>query len=612
LYEVYHAEEIEEAKNYFFKVKVHVILLDLNLKNTKGRESFDQIKKLNMHIPVIVLTGLRDLELESYLIKAGAQDYIPKNRITSFNLSASIFHAIERQKQMNEIFQSDSSNIVDNIKPKVLVVDDKKENITSMKVALKRIDAEIYTALSGNEALALMLDNEFAVVLLDVQMPIMDGFETATFIRSNEATKNTPIIFISAINKDEIYISKGYESGAIDYLFKPINVDILISKVNVFIGLYISNKRNNMSLLNSLKEAKLELEEKNKELEFLAKNDTLTKLANRYCFEREINAELAASKRHKRIFALLLIDIDNFKWINDNFGHDNGDIVLKHIAEILNSVVRKDDFAARIGGDEFAIVLSSITKFGDAGDVATKIMKYLRKQLLCSGHRIDVSVSIGISVYSDNINDIKDMVKQADIAMYKAKNSGRNCFKYYSEEIDLQYNRINVIKTELNKALERNELTVLFQPIMDLRNNRIIGVESLLRWNNSELGDVSPNEFISIAEETGAINSIGFWVIEETMKMVRSSYKNGIKDFFYSINLSPVQLENDDFSDELLAIIKKYKPFSNRIDFELTESSLSKFLKSSEMECLNFLQDSSFNSTIKFFRTQTQYSVHAS
>lgn len=322
-------------------------------------------------------------------------------------------------------------------KVNVLIVDDKKENLIVLESILENLNINIIKATSGNEALGYLLDYEFAVVLLDVQMPDMDGFELAEIMRSREITANIPIIFVTAINKEQEYVFKGYDLGAVDYLFKPIiEPKIILSKVNVFIDIFKQRKQIVEQALilekkiEELEKIKNELKVANSILEDLSYIDNLTGIANRRSLESYFSKVLRNSVREKYSIAIMMLDIDFFKGYNDNYGHVQGDYCLREVAQCIKSTLKRPlDFVARYGGEEFIVVLSNTDESGYIS-VAENIKNNIEN--LKISHEFSevskyVTVSIGVVTLQPSAEDtLYGIVEKADFALYNAKNSGRN------------------------------------------------------------------------------------------------------------------------------------------------------------------------------------------
>ncbi|MPM71659.1 Sensor histidine kinase RcsC [bioreactor metagenome] len=320
----------------------------------------------------------------------------------------------------------------------ILIVDDRVENLLVLESLLEHMECNIIKATSGNEALGLMLEQEFALVLLDVQMPDMDGFETAELMKMNSKTRYVPIIFVTAISKEERCIFKGYEVGAVDYLFKPIEPVILQSKVKVFLEL-CNQKRivEEQALLLQIKLKELsDLKEANFKLENLSLSDGLTGISNRRAFDNYIDKSLRNCMRSEKPISLIMADIDYFKAYNDNYGHLQGDDCLIKVAKGLTSSVKRPlDFVARYGGEEFAIILPETDENG-AMIIAEKVKEAIGSLNIPHEHSNVapyITLSLGlVSLWPDKSYSISEFIDCADKALYEAKFKGRNQISTYS------------------------------------------------------------------------------------------------------------------------------------------------------------------------------------
>jgi len=318
---------------------------------------------------------------------------------------------------------------------KILIVDDKPANLLAMQALLEGVGAELLTAASGQEALAMTLEHEFALVLLDVQMPEMDGFEAATLMRGMKQTRHLPIIFVTAISKEDEHVFKGYDAGAIDYLFKPVNPVILRSKVDIFLKIHHQQRlleKKTMELDQKVEELlvlKAQLEEANQQLNELSRTDTLTGLANRRQFKEVLASEWRRAMRNGQPLTLIMADIDAFKSYNDTYGHLAGDECLRKIAATLRSpLMRPSDLAARFGGEEFVILLPGTDREGGL-HIAESIRRDVEKLAVThAGGCIGVvTMSFGVAslIPHSDLVDL-DLVCAADKALYMAKEAGRN------------------------------------------------------------------------------------------------------------------------------------------------------------------------------------------
>lgn len=322
--------------------------------------------------------------------------------------------------------------MINSDKPNILIVDDRPENLLVLESILEPINCNIIKATSGNKALSLMLDYDFALVLLDVQMPEMDGFETAELMKCRENTKYIPIIFVTAISKEQRCIFMGYEVGAVDYLFKPIEPIILQSKVKVFLEIYNQNKiiEENKSLLELKIKELMELQEKNSELMNLSIRDGLTGISNRRRFDEYINMCWKNSIRSKKSLSLIMTDIDYFKLYNDTYGHVEGDGCLIKVAQTISKCLKRPiDFVARYGGEEFVIVLPETNLDGAikvAEDIRTSI-EDIKIEHINSKISKYVTVSLGVVTIQPSLTDnLIEFIDAADKALYNAKKTGRN------------------------------------------------------------------------------------------------------------------------------------------------------------------------------------------
>ncbi|WP_439641119.1 diguanylate cyclase domain-containing protein [Nevskia sp.] len=320
--------------------------------------------------------------------------------------------------------------------PKILIVDDHAPNRLALRRLLARSGAELIEADSGNQALAACLDHDFALILLDVNMPEMDGFEVAELLGDDEGSRDTPIIFISAAY-DDLHRLRGYGSGAVDYIAKPVNETILKSKVAVFLELY-RRKSELQDALEQLSQHMRALEREvalRRETEKLAwhraSHDVLTDLPNRMLFMDRLDSAIERSRRHQRKFGLAYIDIDGFKPVNDTHGHPVGDELLKAIADRLRGLLRTEDTVARLGGDEFAVILESLDEGEAAGlRVCEVIVHDLRRPYRLDSAlgpvTVTIGASVGLAMFPPHGDNREQLIRAADEAMYAAKRAGRN------------------------------------------------------------------------------------------------------------------------------------------------------------------------------------------
>lgn len=449
---------------------------------------------------------------------------------------------------------------------KILVADDSKTTLSLISNSLEKLGHEVIVASTGQQAVDMFQINHPELIILDVIMEGIDGFECAKRIRAINPDDWIPIIFLSGAVDDE-NIAKGINVGGDDYLTKPFNEITLSAKIKA---------------MQRIAEMRKKLFETTKNLSHLSAIDSLTGIYNRFQFDRSIKEKIAHAEHYQRNMAVLFLDLDNFKSINDGLGHNVGDLILIEFPKVLKSCLRLDDFIARIGGDEFAIILCDYENKQALEGIAKKIIQSMEKPYLFNGNEIYFTTSIGIACYPEAGSDPAILVKNADIAMYHAKNLGRNTFQFYTNELNHIHNKKIFLENSLKFAVEKNQLFLNYQPIFSLKTKKIVKLEALLNWNNPEIGLIPPDIFIPIAEEYGMIETIGEWVLKTVCEQGEKWQKSNHKDIKLSVNISPQQLLQKNISKVISDILKKtsFKPES--LELELTETSaviLSEFFK---------------------------------
>lgn len=309
-----------------------------------------------------------------------------------------------------------------------------------------------------------------------------------------------------------------------------------------------------------------------KEIKFMAHYDHLTKLPNRFLFEDRVNQAINLSKRTGNYISIIFLDLDNFKKVNDTIGHMGGDELLKKVAKKLNEVIRDTDTVARFGGDEFIIMSNNITDYKMVTNIADKIMKIFSNLFIVNGQEFLITASAGIAVYPLDGKNSDNLVKNADIAMYEAKNKGKNRYVLCTKEIKTEMKTNLELSKDLNRALERKEFVIYYQPQIDLVTNKIIGVEALLRWIHPERGVISPEIFIPIAEESSLINNIGEWVLKTACIQNKKWQDMGLNHVVVAVNISAVQIMDPKIVDKIENIIKETGLDPKYLELEITEN----------------------------------------
>jgi len=327
-----------------------------------------------------------------------------------------------------------------------------------------------------------------------------------------------------------------------------------------------------LAVLNKLQQTESELQQ-------LSHYDPLTHLANRAQFEEELKREIARAIRFDRKLGLISLDVDFFKKINDNLGHEIGDNVLKEVAHRLRSAVRTEDIIAHTGGDEFAAILTEIGSPHDAGIVAHRIVDMMSKPFEIAGNNINLGVSIGIACFPEAGKNAGEMYKNADIALTSAKNLGRGNYQFFTVALQERHAKRLELEAELHFALERNEFYLEYQPRFELASKKMVGMEALLRWKHPSKGIVAPSEFIPIAEETGLIVPIGRWVLQNACKQY-GEWKNKYNHLnaTLAVNVSPRQFQHNNFINWVMQAVEDNNIQANNLELEITESAVTTYL----------------------------------
>ncbi len=336
----------------------------------------------------------------------------------------------------------------------------------------------------------------------------------------------------------------------------------------------------------------------------LARTDGLTGLANRTTFVDRLRQAFSATKRGAHPFAVLYLDVDRFKDVNDTLGHPAGDLLLREVSERLKANTRESDVAARLGGDEFAILQTEMDDPARAGELAGKLLHALAEPYTLGGNDVHVTVSIGIAVYGPETADADALLAQADLALYRAKEQGRNQYRFHTDDLDTQVRERVNLTAELRQAFEKGELELYYQPQVEVHSGLIVGVEALLRWKHPTRGILLPNDFLSTAEQSGIIMPLGHWVLDNACGQMRQWSNEGVAPPVMTINLSLIQLKNArDLVTDVAGVLKKWELPATRLEFDVTEATLAQ-LKWTHNDVLTQLRRLGANIAIDDFGTE--------
>lgn len=458
----------------------------------------------------------------------------------------------------------------------VLIVDDDKVNLVLLEGILKSLDVNVVRAQSGREAIDHVGRHDFAVILLDIMMPGLDGFETAEILRSQDHSQHIPIIFVTAISKEQHHVFKGYELGAVDYMFKPVNPDILKSKVNVFVDLH-RNKRKLEEKTYELERTIERLKKSEESLTHQAMHDALTDLPNRLlCQDRIRHAMERVSRRDNYHYAVAFMDIDRFKVVNDSLGHSFGDTVLREVGAKAIQCVRSLDTVSRFSGDEFVILMEELTSPREAIQIMKRLRESFREPMEVSGHVIQLTMSLGIVLSPATYERPEDILQHANIALHQAKVEGGDRIRVFNERMLQQAIQQMTIESELRRAIAQDEFIVHYQPLVSLKDSKAVGFEALTRWLHPKRGLVSPGMFIPLAEETGLIIPIGQEVLAKASMMMAEMQASlpDSQDLYLSVNLSAKQFSQTDLVDQIQRSLAASGLPPERLNLEITETAV--------------------------------------
>lgn len=462
----------------------------------------------------------------------------------------------------------------------ILIVDDTIENLVFLANVLESEGYLVRKARSGKMALRAVQETIPDLILLDIRMPDMDGYELCRRLKAEPMTHAVPVMFLSALDETADKV-KAFEVGASDYMTKPFQVDeILVRTQN---QLLLKSALNTVQQLNQRLEDKVrertqQLEQANQQLMEMAYHDDLTQLPNRALLNECLARALESMQGDPDYqFAVMFLDCDRFKLVNDSFGHAIGDTLLIEIAQRLSACLGPEDTLARFGGDEFVILINNIAAPEAASAIAQSLLDALQPSFWLNDREIFINASIGIVMSDAQPYDSPEhMLRDADAAMYGAKNQGRARYSFFTPAMQQASAQLLAIESELHRALQRGELQPYYQPIMDLRQQTIVGVEVLCRWQHPERGLLTPDCFIPIAEETHLIVDLGYALLASACAQLQQWQAAQIvsDNFYLSFNVSARQLTQVDFPEQVVNCLVRHGLSPHHLHLEITESGI--------------------------------------
>ncbi len=466
----------------------------------------------------------------------------------------------------------------DSQKANILIVDDTPANLHLLSEALREQDYKVRAVTSGEMALRAVSTILPDLILLDISMPVMDGYEVCKQLKSNKETSDIPVIFLSAYDGSENK-ERALEIGGVDYICKPFQLSEVLLRVRNHLQLQFSRneiQRLNRCLEQQVQERTAQLQSEIKKQQYLATHDTLTGLPNRSFFINALEESIADQHKSNSLYAVLFLDFNRFKLINDSLGHIVGDRMLVQITRRLESCLSSKDLLARLGGDEFTILIEDIEDEAEAVRIAKRITKSLKDPFKIDSKEIVMCASIGIVIGTTDYLSSDTIIRDADTAMYRAKRNPNSNYQIFVSDMHDEAQQILQLEISLRKAIKRNEFCLYYQPIFSCISNELVGFEALIRWNHPEKGFISPVDFIPVAEDTGLIIPIGMWVLKEACQQLKrwTEKYTECDRLTMSVNLSAKQFSQKDLITSIEKLLQKTGLDSHRLKLEITESAL--------------------------------------
>ena len=557
-YQVELAKSGGEAITKLQDFDYQLALLDLQMPGIDGFEVLDFIKQAELDLEVIVISGKTSFSAVKDVLRLGAYDFIrkpynPEELLTTVN------HGIEhywrkRQLLRNEQFQTESERMhrfIVNNSPDFIYILDAQGVFTYVN--------DMVEELLGYKRDELLGRHFSSIIHSHNAVEISNFFSERR--AGDRATHSIEMRLLVNQSNNRVKCLDNYE---------------LIVELNA-IGMYEEHDSGKKTFIGTLGCARDISERKRSEarISYQAYHDLLTRLPNRLLFDDRMNQAFAHARRSEQKFALLFMDLDRFKSINDTFGHMMGDRVLQQVSERILGCLRAEDTLSRFGGDEFCLLLPNISSKESVAAVAEKILKTVRQPFSINNHELYLSMSLGIAIYPDAGKTEETLLKSADIAMYHIKAKGKDGYCFYTGTMSSDSDYLSV-EQEMYYALEKKQFQVFFQPKVDSSSHIIVGMEALLRWQHPQRGLLYPGDFIAAAEESKLIIPIGIWVLRNVCEEIVRWRQKNLPEIKVSLNISPVQLEQDDFVERFIQTLQEFKLSADIFEIEITEQGLLK------------------------------------
>jgi diguanylate cyclase (GGDEF)-like protein/PAS domain S-box-containing protein len=542
--ELTHVASISEAEKHLSQREVDIILLDLRLPDGHGLGALRRARAAAPRVPLVVLTGLDDESLAAQALQEGAQDYLIKGEIETRGLLRALHYAIERKSLEDALFiERERAEVTLNCIGDAVVCTDIAGNVTSLNLV-----ADKMTGWTRQEAAGRPISDVFR--LLDV---------TSREIIANPTAMDVAQCQIAPLPARCILVRRDGSEVPIEDAVAPIHDRNGQTAGAVFAFRDVSAAQA-MTL----------------QMTHSAEHDLLTGLPNRRLLHDRVSQSIARARRDMKQVAVLYLDLDGFKHINDSLGHPIGDPLLQSVAKRLVDCVRGTDTVSRQGGDEFVILLSEVRQPEDAAVMAHRMLDVVSRAHSIDERDLHVTTSIGVSVYPEDGQDAEALIKNADTAMYQAKENGRQSFQFFKPAMYTRAVERHSIEEGLRRALDRDEFALHYQPIINLASGELTGAEALLRWEHPTRGLLLPGHFIPVAEDCGLIVPIGKWVLRQACEQARAWANAGLPDTTMAVNVSAMEFADENFLNGLFSVLSATGIEPRLLQLELTESVLMK------------------------------------
>jgi len=535
---------------------IDIVLLDLQMPEVDGYQVLENIHQQQINVDVIVVSGEATFDNATKVFRDGALDFLNKPYNPSQLLS--VVQNVAHKRSLRKHLKATQKQLEESEKRYRFIVSNSPDIIYMIdhRGFFTFINDRI-TDLLGYKPEDLIGEHFSALVHEDDIIVAEHVFNER---RTGERASQNVEFRLKSLDPEQE--SKTFESRTIVIELCSMGVYNLKADGTPYLGTY--------GVARDISERKKAQEM----IHFQAYHDLLTKLPNRELFLDRLHLSISQAERNKSLLAVLFLDMDGFKFINDSLGHVIGDNLLQHVAHRLQQTLRDSDTVSRIGGDEFNVLVPELQHREEAGLIAQKILDAFIEPIVLENHEITISFSIGISVFPDDASCTEELIKNADMAMYHIKGRGKNGYEYFSDNMQSIYQHRHTIEQDIRKALDNNQFEAYYQPQIDISTNRIVGLEALIRWNHPEKGLINPDDFIPVAEEIGLISEIGLFMLDAGCQQLRDWLNQGYSPLKLSINVSAYQLAEKNFDVILCDLVNKYNLPRSLLMVEITETSL--------------------------------------